>query len=592
VIAPPPVDIPVKRVTVSPAAASVQPGLTRQFAALVEGEGDAVPDQTVVWSIAGDSPAGAAIDAAGILAVPENAEPGAAFTVRATSAVDSGKYGDAAVTVIAPPPVEIPVKSVTVSPAAASVQPGQTRQFTAQVEGEGDAAPDQSVVWSIAGNSPAGAAINAAGILAVPENAEPGATITIRAASAADSGKYGTAEVTVAAPPPLVKSVRVTPETAAVLPGQTQRFTAQVEGEGEDQPDQRVTWSIAGNSPQGTAIDAQGLLTLPEQAEPGTRFTVRAASAADSGKYGTAEVTVAAPPDIPIKRVLVSPRTASVQQGSTQQFAAQVEGYDNAMPGQGVIWSIAGEHHGETTIDENGLLQVAAAEEAGAVFTVRAASEADRSKYGSATVTITEAPSVASVEVQPATTAVAQGAIRQFNALVTVTGSAARTVEWSLEGEYQQGTSISASGVLTVAINETINSVLIVKAVSTLDSGKSGTAAVTVLENTPLPNLVGTVWRWGDRPVDVGGLDGSITIKEFVVESTDPDGVQHGHLNCYRPFDPDQQVYVDWYYYDPATKTGEIEYLTKFYILPDNSALILPQYASYPHGATFLRVYD
>jgi uncharacterized protein YjdB len=491
---------------------------------------------------------------------------------------------------------DVTVKSVTVDPGTASVQPGQTQQFIAQVEGEGQVLPDQSVVWSIAGDSPAGATIDSDGFFTTPENAEPGAVFTIRATSAADTSKYGSAEVTLIPPPSgeiPVKAVKVEPAAASVQPGQTQRFTAQVEGEGEDLPDQRVVWSIVGENPADAAIDDKGLLTLPDSAEPGATVTIRATSAADTSKYGSAELTVAAPPPaVPVKRVQISPKTVSVLQGQTQQFTALVEGTGAETPGQSVTWSIFGEHHPETTIDGNGLLTVSATEEAGAVFSVRAASKTDPSKYGSATITVTEAPSVVSVAVQPESMAVAQGNVRQFSAVVTVTGNAARTVEWSLEGERQQGTSISASGVLTLALNERINNVLTVKAVSSVDSGKFGTAAVTVLENTPLPNLVDTLWRWGDRPVDVGDQDGSITIKEFVVESTDAEGVQHGHLNCYRPFDPDQQVYVDWYYYDPASKTGEIEYLGKFYILPDNSALILPQYASYPHGATFLRVYD
>ncbi|MDR2500362.1 MAG: hypothetical protein LBD37_04700 [Treponema sp.] len=100
----------------------------------------------------------------------------------------------------------------------------------------------------------------------------------------------------------------------------------------------------------------------------------------------------------------------------------------------------------------------------------------------------------------------------------------------------------------------------------------------------PLPDLEHTAWRWADRP------QGSITIKEFVVESVDAAGVQRGHLNCYRPEDPVQQVYVDWYSYDPAAKTGEIEYIGKFRVAAQNDRIIVPQYASYGHGAEFARI--
>jgi hypothetical protein len=102
----------------------------------------------------------------------------------------------------------------------------------------------------------------------------------------------------------------------------------------------------------------------------------------------------------------------------------------------------------------------------------------------------------------------------------------------------------------------------------------------------PLASLENTEWIWTTRPVG-----GEITLKEFAVDNVDAAGVQRGTVNCYRPFDPVQQVYADWYYYNPASKTGEIEYLAGFYITPDNGKLVLPQYASYPHGAEFERVY-
>jgi hypothetical protein len=356
-------------------------------------------------------------------------------------------------------------------------------------------------------------------------------------------------------------------------------------GEGEAQPDQRVLWSIAGDS-KGAAIDATGLLTLPENAEPGATVTVRATSAADPDKHGSAEVTIIAlPPDIPVRRVLVSPQKVSVQQGQTQQFAAQVEGTGAETPSQSVTWSIVGEHHGETAIDGNGLLRVSAEEEANSVF-IRAVVPTDSSKYGSATVTIVEASRVASISVEPENSAVVQGYTRKFIAHVVVTGDAPKTVTWSLSGASNPGTVIDQAGILTVALGEPIGTRITVTATSAFDAEKTGSATLDVAENILLPSLEDTIWRWGDRPA------GSITIKEFVVESIDEKGVQHGHLNCYRPFDPDQQVYVDWYYYDPVTKTGAIEYLTEFFILPDNSQLVLPQYASYGHGAVFFRIFD
>jgi hypothetical protein len=290
--------------------------------------------------------------------------------------------------------------------------------------------------------------------------------------------------------------------------------------------------------------------------------------------------------DIPVRRVLVSPKTAEIRQGQTRQFTAQVEGTGPETPSQSVLWSIIGGHNEETAIDGNGLLTMSAFEEADIEFVVRATAAADSSKHGSSTVTVVAAPAVKSITVEPENSAVIQGFTRKFVAHVVVAGNAPGTVAWSLSGASNPGTVIDNTGILSVAFAEPLGALLAVTATSTFDATKSGSTTIVVAENTPLPDLGPTIWRWGDRPA------GSITLKEFVVEEVDENGVQHGHLNCYRPFDPDQQVYVDWFYYDPVTKTGAIEYLTGFYILPDNSQLALPQYASYGHGAVFFRVFD
>jgi endo-1,4-beta-xylanase len=88
---------------------------------------------------------------------------------------------------------------------------------------------------------------------------------------------------------------------------------------------------------------------------------------------------------------------------------------------------------------------------------------------------------VESVTVSPSTANVNKGATRQFNATVKGANSPAQTVTWSVNGV--SGTNISTTGVLTVAFNETA-ATLTVRATSTVDTTKSGTAAVTVSQIT------------------------------------------------------------------------------------------------------------
>jgi formylglycine-generating enzyme required for sulfatase activity len=102
----------------------------------------------------------------------------------------------------------------------------------------------------------------------------------------------------------------------------------------------------------------------------------------------------------------------------------------------------------------------------------------DTTKSGTAAVTITS-PAVSAVTVSPGTVGVTKGGTRTFTATVAGTGNPAQTVTWTLSGG-GAGTTISSAGVLTVAANETATS-LTVTATSTVDTTKSGTAAVTVL---------------------------------------------------------------------------------------------------------------
>ncbi|MCL2317756.1 MAG: Ig-like domain-containing protein [Methanomassiliicoccaceae archaeon] len=100
---------------------------------------------------------------------------------------------------------------------------------------------------------------------------------------------------------------------------------------------------------------------------------------------------------------------------------------------------------------------------------------------GTITFILTVEPAtITSVTVSPASPSVVKGGTQQFTADVEGTGSYVSTVNWTVTGG-GTGTSISTTGLLTVAEGETATS-LTVTATSTMDSTKSGTATVTVTE--------------------------------------------------------------------------------------------------------------
>ncbi len=157
-------------------------------------------------------------------------------------------------------------------------------------------------------------------------------------------------------------SVSITPTTASVKTGATYQFNASVLGSSNT----TVTWSTTGGT-----VSSTGLYTAPATA--GT-YTVKATSVADTTKSATATVTVSATTGV---SVAITPATATVQTGGTQQFTASVSGSTNTS----VTWTATG-----GTVSSTGLYT---APTTAGTYTVKATSVADTTKSASATVTVT-----------------------------------------------------------------------------------------------------------------------------------------------------------------------------------------------------------
>jgi len=93
-------------VTISPSSVTVTRGMTQQFTASVEGEGD--PSQEVTWSVT-NGKSGTKIGSTGLLTVDSNEEPGTILTVTATSVPFNDRSGDASVEVSALVNAQAPV---------------------------------------------------------------------------------------------------------------------------------------------------------------------------------------------------------------------------------------------------------------------------------------------------------------------------------------------------------------------------------------------------------------------------------------------------------------------------------------------------
>jgi hypothetical protein len=259
-------------------------------------------------------------------------------------------------------------------------------------------------------------------------------------------------------------SITISPTTATVNAGATQQFQATVTGS----TNTAVTWQVnsitAGSASTGT-ISSTGLYTAP-QATTTLQVTVTAVAGADSTKTASAAVTVN---PLPMGSISISPTTATVAAGGTQQFTATVMGETN----NAMTWSVDGVNGGNTTVgtvSSNGLYT---APSASGSHTVTATSVADTSKSASAAV------SVILLTVMPTSAMLAPNGTQQFTAMVT--GTTTTGVTWSVDGvaggNNTVGT-ISSSGLYTAP--STMGTHTVTATSSALPSyGVSASATVT-----------------------------------------------------------------------------------------------------------------
>jgi hypothetical protein len=259
---------------------------------------------------------------------------------------------------VAPPP---PV-AVTVTPTSASLEIGDTLQFTSEVNRS-----NFTVTWyvnDIAGGDSTVGTITAAGLYTAPGSVPSPATVTVKAVPQADTTKSATAQVTITA------KLTVSPSAAVVPAGETQQFTA-------NKPASWFVNNIAGgNSTVGT-IDPNGLYTAPSSVPSPATVTVKAAWQADATKFATATVTITAP-----STVSISPTVVTVAAGATQQFTANMA----------VDWQLSGATGNAAplgTISTSGLYTAPSGPPLTGNLTVTAVSQSDPTQQAIAIVTVT-----------------------------------------------------------------------------------------------------------------------------------------------------------------------------------------------------------
>lgn len=312
---------PVYSVLVTPAVVSVLIGASAQLTATPQDvNGNPLSGRAVNWSTS--NAAVATVNTSGLVS-------GVAAGSATITAVSEGQSGTSTVTVST-----VPVASVSVSPASAALQTGQTFQLTATPkDASGNPLTGRVVNWSTSNASVA--TVSAAGL--VTAGAAGSATIT-----ATSEGQSGTAAISVTTVP--VATVTVSPASATVSPGQTQQLTATPRDANNNPLSGRaITWTTSNGAV--ATVNTSGLVS-------GVAAGSATITATSEGKSGTSAITVAV---VPVASVTVSPASASVLAGQTVQLlATPKDASGNPLSGRAMSWSSS--NTSVATVSTNGLV--------------------------------------------------------------------------------------------------------------------------------------------------------------------------------------------------------------------------------------------
>lgn len=254
--------VPVRSVTVTPSSATLVVGERRALtAAATDDNGNPATGRAVSWRSSNS-------DVAAVSSTGEVIATGAG-TAAITATIESVE-GTASVTVDAPA-----VASVTVSPASASLEVGQTRQLSATVRDvRGDVVTGRTVTWS--SSSSAVATVSSTGLVTAAGPGEASIAATV-------DGVAGSSAITVAAA--AIREVAVSPSTAELEIGDTRQLSVTVTNtDGQTVSNPSVTWR---SSSDGVAtVSTSGLVTATGAGTATITATV-------GGVSGTALIEVA-----------------------------------------------------------------------------------------------------------------------------------------------------------------------------------------------------------------------------------------------------------------------------------------------------------
>lgn len=416
-----------------------------------------------------------------VFTVEDGAEFGATGRSYAIVAMD---YGTATVRIESegkredvPVTVAPPVASVVVSPTSATLAVGGSQQFTATLrDASGTVLTGRRLKWWMTTQQATGwtfdtskAVVRTDGVLVAkaPVSGRVYAIVEERQANE----RFASVPVTVLEP---VAGVTVSAPSSSVGVGNTLQFTS-------------VLRDAAGNALTGRTVSWQssnpGVLSIGSTTGLATGVAVGSATvtATSEGRSGTLSVSVI---NIPVASVTLSPTSASISIGGTQQLTATTrDASGNTLTGRTVTWTTS--NAGVAQVNASGLVTAVATGTA----IVTATSEGR-----AATATISVSAPVSTVTVTSSSGSLSAGGTMQFTATLrdaagnVLTG---RTVTWSSSNGAVA--SVSTTGLVTALASGSAT-------ITATSEGRSGSKGLTVTVPTATANQTLTPGIWYQVP--------------------------------------------------------------------------------------------
>jgi hypothetical protein len=316
--------------------------------------------------------------------------------------------------------------TVVVAPATASMLLGERQNFSATVSN----AENTAVSWSvngIPGGSAAVGTVDAGGVYTAPQIIMEPPSISLTAASVADSSRSGAAAIAITSSFSLSVSGPV-----SLSAGATTTYSAALTPAADSNPSRVISWSVAGNGCTGAScgtISSDGVFTAPVIPPSSGSVQIIATPQADPSKAAFIVVSI-----LPVIHVSISPAAVTVALGAAQAFQAIVTGAQDAS----VTWDVNGIVGGDASIgtiqnsqtDPNHTVYISPQTlMAGRSVIVHARSNAAPGISASAIITFTDA---ASVTLAPQSATLALGERQTF--VVEVGNTPDQNVIWTVNG--------------------------------------------------------------------------------------------------------------------------------------------------------------